>query len=1713
MPNLFRYILPFLILLTSLKGEAQVYPVQSTLQITPPYSLTLADYVAPGSEKLALNIFLADVNRPELSVRLRLRIEGVGIRIETKAEYLPEPMMISGGVPLRLIGADLVDYFDPRNLNFSGITQREYEQKAALPEGLYQFTFEVIEYNRGVKISNSATVMAWLILNDPPLINLPGDNDKIRIQSPQQVIFQWTPRHTGSPNAAFSTEYEFRLVEVWPSTRNPNDAILTSPAIFETTTAASTLIYGPAETPLEPGRRYAFRIKAKSIVGVDELNLFKNNGYSQVSTFVYGDACTLPTGIQAEVISSSKIGFAWDTQDNHTGYNIKYRLANTPNAAWYTNTSALNDIEINSLQPATTYEYQVAAACGSYESEYSPVATVTTNEAQAITYSCGLPLNPFDLDPSQLIESLKTGDVIQAGDFDVKLTEVSGSNGIFTGKGVIEVPFFNKARLQASFSSISVNKELRMVAGSMNITGGGVEVIPAGVMDLMDELTEALALADSALNLVESNLPQPFDPYSFVADKEVKIPGTITSVTKGANGGVVVTASNGTEQTIPAGGTTAITDSNGNGYLIDSKGNIHPTTAAIASAAARREYNLNVNFAKASDTRFGFDAKKHDALLTTYEHVKDTYYASWKSIATGQTDNALALLEGTNVDKTKIHFEQSGVGLGTSDLGNISQSPSPNSQVLAIKGTTDGMQESVVALYTPSDTTKKEQVLGKLNVITYNQIDKHVVIVPVNGNTFDKFGTVAILQDSLNKIYNQGIVNWTVELKAGITVEGISPFEDGGTGLLSNFTSHMKKVINAYKENTTPDTYYLFLVSNPQDPSTLGVMPRSKEYGFIFADKHSTLPEVARTIAHELGHGAFNLHHTFMEPNYTITKGTTDNLMDYPAGPKLYKYQWDKIRYPDIVVGIFESDEESKDISTNDIPISLINSDTATFNFITPSGKKITLPKGAVSTFRYGIVDQYSHDKPIGYLNSFKIRENGKEVKYIQARSASGANFVGYVSESGKLYEDAYTSKNNDSNIILMVPGAKGYTYIKYKIRLDPYQNGEKFLTYLDFPIQPYSQGLDVIKSEFRAYSTLGGLIANENEQWTLDVETLEDMLSEFDGKPEHSYVLKIIELRTAYPKLFEIFTSCWDKWELYQCDKLWGYWESDVLSKKTELRSKWKNDPVTYYKTFAEEFITFIWVYRAIGTEFFKEDVVTKWKESTNKVGFRRDLLIALTMLSNENVSSLVSCENRVGSIAILTEGSVVEPFEQEIVRLLRYVPDSQVTCTLDSLVKKSPTGEGKLLYRLMNDVHDQHLWMGENNFKELNKAIAALALRYPKYQSQYDVSVINGKNTISFYDATFWARVKQGIAAEFSYYYPLTESKVTFGEDCSVKLENLSVQQGVNTGGLASGSGVWADPYTLVLVTNNSHLDMLTDIAGYSRGVVMPVLMLEYMDWKGSEKFTVDGLNAMLDVVSTASGVGAVSQLRHLTKLQKAARIFDLTSSVAGISSGLFEEQIEESPTLKAAINLIQIASAVTNLTEAFKNAGKVSDLTKVVDDLDQVDQLGNVTRSLDEIEKQAATLKSITSRSQAGYAQKVQIYAFLKKLKADALSVSPVNQKIVNQITRIENQSESVDQFILSVLRLSEDQLAALRQVLKKKGLTNVDLLDAVVINKIKDWDATILAKLDGDIPSIKAALNENPELIAIWQKAKDANIDEALRRNPKLLRLAATLDCKL
>ncbi len=118
------------------------------------------------------------------------------------------------------------------------------------------------------------------------------------------------------------------------------------------------------------------------------------------------------------------------------------------------------------------------------------------------------------------------------------------------------------------------------------------------------------------------------------------------------------------------------------------------------------------------------------------------------------------------------------------------------------------------------------------------------------------------------------------------------------------YTDDMVGLINAFKADSTNNkynksNYYLFLLNNATESAKLGIMPYNQPFGFIFTDNESdTLLE--RTIAHELGHGAFGLLHTFHTFGHEkqLDSAKTDNLMDYAGGTRLFKYQWDEIHYP-----------------------------------------------------------------------------------------------------------------------------------------------------------------------------------------------------------------------------------------------------------------------------------------------------------------------------------------------------------------------------------------------------------------------------------------------------------------------------------------------------------------------------------------------------------------------------------------------------------------------------------------------------------------------------------------------------------------------------------------------------------------------------------------------------------------------------------------------
>lgn len=367
---------------------AQNFPVRVTPSLTPPYTPFLTDYTDAGNEKLTVQILLNDITISEYRCKLRLSIEGVNISITTNPNFVPLPLVLSGGVPQIVYGSDLSEYFKPSNLIFQGINQNEFERKGSqLPEGIYRISIEVLDYNRGTVVSNKGSATAWMILNDPPFINLPVNNAKIRPLNPQNLVFQWTPRHRGSPNAAFTTEYEVKLVEIWPAGRNPYDAINTSRPIFETTVDNTLVVYGPAETPLVLGREYALQVRAKDTSGKD---LFKNNGYSEVIRFIYGDECPMPSSLLADDLGTVKARMRWQGNGQNSGYVLRYR-EKKQGAQWFEEHTDQTYASTTQLKAGATYEYQVCGECDAFRSAYTKEETFTTLKENPNAFVCGDP--------------------------------------------------------------------------------------------------------------------------------------------------------------------------------------------------------------------------------------------------------------------------------------------------------------------------------------------------------------------------------------------------------------------------------------------------------------------------------------------------------------------------------------------------------------------------------------------------------------------------------------------------------------------------------------------------------------------------------------------------------------------------------------------------------------------------------------------------------------------------------------------------------------------------------------------------------------------------------------------------------------------------------------------------------------------------------------------------------------------------------------------------------------------------------------------------------------------------------------------------------------------------------------------------------------------------------------------------------------------------
>ncbi len=350
-------------------------------------------------------------------------------------------------------------------------------------------------------------------------------------------------------------------------------------------------------------------------------------------------------------------------------------------------------------------------------------------------------------------------------------------------------------------------------------------------------------------------------------------------------------------------------------------------------------------------------------------------------------------------------------------------------------GTND--QLLIINAINSADTT----TVGKLNAAGYEEIKRKVHIVPVGTTTADFKG--ADLANYLNRIYAQAGASWEVELENAITIAGFDGLPAGQAGilqddeqaLLSTYSDGMKAIINGYKntEGITiiDEEFYLFLVDKSQTGKS-GYMPRKHRYGFIYMGESG---DKLRTIAHELGHGAFRLQHTW-EEYPTIADGSTSNLMDYGTGTNLRKYQWDLIHNPPVVVGLVEDLGEGAQLGDKKTACFNVgeNYGNTYLTFVTPEGNSIKLTEGSEAVAFYydenenleGTLAAFYDELGDLYASGFSRDEKGN-TQWQGYRKTSDTK-IEYEVQSGsnpvKVYIDhktcdvRITSPNKDSEAI-----------------------------------------------------------------------------------------------------------------------------------------------------------------------------------------------------------------------------------------------------------------------------------------------------------------------------------------------------------------------------------------------------------------------------------------------------------------------------------------------------------------------------------------------------------------------------------------------------------------------------------------------------------------------------------------------------------------------
>ncbi len=261
--------------------------ININIQVKPPYQSRIAEY---ASRPDLILLTLTNTSRETQRVQLTGSIVGNNdISLTVRPSYKsPSPIEIAPGQVIALNSTDISFLFNYSSINVKGIDLNNVVYDARLREGIYQICIRALDYDTRQPISPDEPMGCTMFyINDlePPIITAPLTETVLQ-NTGMSPIFPIT--WLSSPGSVPSTQYKVKIVEIIAN-RDPNDAMqsATTPPFFERTImGGNSLLYGPTEPQLTPGRKYALMVQAIDPSGQ---SIFRNEGKSEVHVFEYGN--------------------------------------------------------------------------------------------------------------------------------------------------------------------------------------------------------------------------------------------------------------------------------------------------------------------------------------------------------------------------------------------------------------------------------------------------------------------------------------------------------------------------------------------------------------------------------------------------------------------------------------------------------------------------------------------------------------------------------------------------------------------------------------------------------------------------------------------------------------------------------------------------------------------------------------------------------------------------------------------------------------------------------------------------------------------------------------------------------------------------------------------------------------------------------------------------------------------------------------------------------------------------------------------------------------------------------------------------------------------------------------------------------------------------------------------------------------------------------